>query len=247
MINRRSNPLLTSYSRWLAFALACALAAPCRLVGQAAPHQPGSDGTLVDRVVAIVNSDLILESDIDEERRFVAFEPYSDTSEFSREQALQRLIDRTLILQQAKLQPEAAVTPAQVQEELQQLRKDIPACRLYQCETDAGWAKFVAAQGFTIPQLEDRWRQRMQMLKFIEMRFRMGIRVTPAQIKTYYDKTLRPEYAKQHAAAPTLQSVSDRIQEILLEQQVSSLLDDWLKTLRAQGSVQIIKPGEVTP
>lgn len=247
MPSRLSNPRTATCNRWLKLALTCALAAPCRLFAQATPQQPPSNATLVDRVVAIVNNDLILESDVDEERRFVAFEPYADTSGFSREQALQRLIDRTLILEQAKLQPEAAVTPVQVQEQLQQLRKDIPACKRYQCETDAGWAKFVAAQGFTLPQLEDRWRERMQTLKFIEIRFRMGIRITPAQISTYYDKTLLPEFARQHATAPKLESVSDRIQEILLEQQVSGLLDDWLKTLRAQGSVQIIQPGGVAP
>ena len=41
--------------------------------------------------------------------------------------------------------------------------------------------------------------------------------------------------------------ISDRIQEILLQQQVGKLLQDWLKSLRAQGTVQIMKPGEVAP
>ena len=41
--------------------------------------------------------------------------------------------------------------------------------------------------------------------------------------------------------------MADRIQEVLLQQQVTALLDDWLKALRAQGSVQIVKPGEELP
>jgi hypothetical protein len=230
----------------LLLALACML--PGTLQGQtAATPASATQATLVDRVVAIVNGDLILESDIDEEKRFIAFEPYSDQSGFSRQQALERLIDRTLILQQAKLQPEAAVTPAQVEDELKQLRQDIPACKQYACNTAAGWAKFCAAHGFTVAQLDERWRQRMQTLRFIELRFRMGIRITPAEIKAYYDKTLLPEYVHQHATPPRLDVISDRIQEILLEQQVSALLDDWLKALRAQGSVQIMKPDEVAP
>ena len=38
-----------------------------------------------------------------------------------------------------------------------------------------------------------------------------------------------------------------RVQEILLQQQVDKLLDDWLAALRAQGSVRILKPGEEAP
>jgi len=41
--------------------------------------------------------------------------------------------------------------------------------------------------------------------------------------------------------------VSDRIQEVLLAKKVSSLLDEWLKSLRDQGSVRILKPGEEAP
>ena len=96
-----------------------------------------------------------------------------------------------------------------------------------------------------MPELREHWRQRMQILKFIEIRFKAGIRVTPAEIKTYYDATLIPEYGKQKATPPPLDTISDKISQILLQERVSSLLDDWLQTLKAQGAVRIMKPGEV--
>jgi peptidyl-prolyl cis-trans isomerase SurA len=207
-----------------------------------------SEGVLIDQVIAVVNGDPILESDVEEERRFGAFQPItSPEGDFSRTQAIERLIDRELILQQARLQPDQAVTPAEEKVELDQLRKDIPACKQYRCETDAGWEKFVHDQGFTMQELTDRWQQRMQMLKFVEMRFRMGIRIEPAAIKDYYDNTLLPEYARQNVKPPPLDTISDRVQEVLLQQQVSKLLDDWLQSLKAQGSVRMMKPGEVQP
>ena len=43
-------------------------------------------------------------------------------------------------------------------------------------------------------------------------------------------------------AAPPLKSVSARIQEVLLQQQVNVLLQDWLKSLRDEGTVRIIDP-----
>jgi len=247
-----SNPR----SAWLIAAL---LLLPAGLRAQVTPPTtPGTSapltapassnqGVVVDRVIAVVNSDLILESDVQEELRFAAFEPFRDRSHYTREQAVERLIDRDLILQQAKQQAEDAVTPAEVQTQLDELRKDIPACKQFHCETADGWAKFAAAQGFTVEEVNKRWQQRMETLKFVELRFRMGIRIEPADIKTFYDKTLVPEYTRQHATPPKIDAVSDRIQEVLLEQRVTSLLDDWLKSLRAQGSVRIIKPDEVTP
>jgi peptidyl-prolyl cis-trans isomerase SurA len=222
------------------------IAAPMTPATQAAPAEQGQT---IDRVIAIVNGDLILESDVDEERRFATFQPFSTTTDgtFPREKLIERLINRTLILQQAKLQMIGGVKETDVTAQLLTLRKGIPVCKEYHCETDAGWDKFVAAQGFTLPELQMRWRQRMEVLAYIENRFRMGIRITPTEISDYYTKELLPQYAKEKAVAPKLEELSDRIQEILLQQRVSKLLQDWLTSLRAQGTVQILKPGEVAP
>jgi hypothetical protein len=210
------------------------------------PSVKPAGGVVADQVIGVVNGDLILESDVNEERRFEAFEPFTSPGSFSRDRAISRLIDRTLILQQAKLQPDQVVTTEQAEAQLAMLRKDLPACKSV-CETDAGWQKFVTEHGFTMPELVQRWQQRMEILKFIETRFRAGIEITPAQIKDYYQKNMLPEYAKVKATPPKLDVISDRIQEVLLEQQVSSLLSDWLTSLKAEGNVRIMRPGEVEP
>jgi peptidyl-prolyl cis-trans isomerase SurA len=210
---------------------------------------PGAgQGTVLDRVVAVVNGDLILESDIDEEQRFEEIQPYRTVdSDHSREATVRRLIDRMLILQQAEIEPETAVSDKELDAQLATLSKDIPACRQYHCETDAGWTKYVNDHGFTVEEFRVRWRQRMELLKFIEVRFRNGIRISDDDIKAYYEKTMLPEYAKRHVTAPKLETLSPRIEEVLLQQQVGNLLRDWLTSLRAQGRVRIMRPGEVAP
>jgi peptidyl-prolyl cis-trans isomerase SurA len=201
----------------------------------------------LDRVAAIVNGDLILASDVEAERRFAAFQPFSNPRPISEDALLNRLIDRALIQQQMALQPESPITDAEVDAELSVLRKSIPKCAAYHCDTDAGWEKFVADQGFDMQELKDRWRQRMAVLRFIEERFRMGIRIQQTDIDDYYQKTMIPAYEKEKVAPPSEASIADRIQEILLQQQVDKLLDDWLASLRAQGSVRVLKPGEEAP
>jgi parvulin-like peptidyl-prolyl isomerase len=206
----------------------------------------GAEVTL-DRVAAVVNGDLILESDVDAEGRFTAFQPFSEPKPPTRDELMERLIDRALILQQMALQPEPPIGDAEVDAELATLRKSIPKCAAYHCQTDAGWEKFAADHGFTVDEVRDRWRQRMEVLRFIEERFRMGIRVLPAEIDDYYKTTMLPAYQKEGMTPPPESTLADRIQEILLQQRVDTLLDDWLMSLRAQGSVQILKPGEEAP
>lgn len=209
---------------------------------------PNVPGTELDRVVAIVNGDLILDSDVDEERRFAAFDPYHEaTGGFTREKAIQRLINRDLLLQQLKLQPEEEISDADVTKQINELRKTIPACQRYHCETKQGWDKYLADQGFTEAKFFQRWKQRMELLQFISERFQTGVHITPEQIHSYYENTMLPEYERQHAKPPKLDAISNQIEEVLLQQQISNLLSDWLKSLRAQGSVVVLHPGEEAP
>ena len=119
-------------------------------------------GVVLDRLVAVVNGDVILESDVDEERRFEEVQPYRSGPTFTRERIVERLIDRTLILQQSALEPEEAVTDKDLDAQIATLRKDIPACKQYHCETDAGWKKYLGDHGFAQAEFRARWKQRMR-------------------------------------------------------------------------------------
>jgi len=227
-------------------------APPTRITQPVLPGMSTAPGAELDRVVAIVNGDLILDSDVDQDLRLDELEPYGESSTGRsstqlRTRAVERLVNRDLILQQAALQPGGEISDAAVNQELDALRKNIPACKEYHCETQAGWDKLLAANGFTEAELQRRWRQRMVVLAFIEQRFRMGIRITPAEIQKYYTETLLPQYAERHATPPPVDAISNRIQEVLLQQRVSSLLNNWLQSLRAQGSIVLLHPGEGAP
>ncbi len=65
----------------------------------AAPIPPGA--VVLDHVVAVINGSVILESDVQEEMRYAVLQPFSvDSARNTPQRALQRLIDRDLILQQ---------------------------------------------------------------------------------------------------------------------------------------------------
>ena len=199
---------------------------------------------LLDSVVAVINGDVILQSDVQEEQHFAAFEPLVvPGGRFTPLEAMQHIVSRTLILQQMREQQLVAPpTDDELRKEVDDLRSHLPGCAQYQCETESGWQKFLTAQGFTVAQFDQRWRQRMQILRFIEVRFRSGIRIAPSEISDYYKKNLVPAFERRKVTPPPLAKVSDRIDEVLLQQRVTALLNDWLRSLRDSGNVAILDP-----
>jgi hypothetical protein len=209
----------------------------------AAPPIPAG-AVVLDHVVAVINGSVILQSDVNEEIDYSVLQPFTNRgSRTTPQRALQRLIDRDLILQQMQTQqsvPEP--TDEAVQQELTQLRAVIPDCAQYHCKTEEGWQAFLKANGMTEEEVEKHWKQRMQILAFVQSRFGGGVHITLAEIDDYYNKTLLPQYKGKAVKPPPLSEISSRVQEILLQQRVSSLLLEWLQSLKSEGSVSILDP-----
>lgn len=207
------------------------------------PPAPMPGTVELDHVVAIVGSDVILQSDVWQEMRFSALEPLQVLpGQNTPDNALRRLINRTLIMQQMKEQNQSLTTAApEVVKALEELRKMLPACeQKYHCMTPQGWNAFLKANGLNEEQVQERWSQRLAIIRFIDLRFRSGIHVSQDQISAYYNKTLLPVIEKNHDKAPPLEALAPRIREVLLQQQVSGLFQDWLLSLRDQGNVRIV-------
>lgn len=208
-------------------------------------QSPGGVPVVLDRVIAIVNGDVLLDSDAREEMRLAALQPISvPPGQNTEVNAAQRLIRRALILQQMRAQHviDYSISADEVKKSLAELRTQLPICRQIGCSTEEGWKAFLRDNGLTEQEVEDRWRQRLEILKFINVRFAAGIRIARQDIEKYYQAKLVPAFEKLNEKPPSLESVSPRIREILLQQQVNSMLRDWLQSLREQGTVQILDP-----
>jgi peptidyl-prolyl cis-trans isomerase SurA len=213
----------------------------------AAAKEDGAKEQQLDRVIAVVNNQVILASDLDLEIRLIRLLPVNDRNGNRRDssppKALERLTTRALIDQQI-LQEDPhglEIAPKDLEESLTELRQTLPACKQRDCNSPAGWSAYLSTLGLTPERVADYWSHRMAMLKFIEERFRSGIQIAPEEIQKYYNETLAPQYAKA-VDVPTLARVSPRIQEILLQQKVTALFNDWLKSLQDQGQVEILDP-----
>lgn len=236
---------------WLCAPMLCLAVFPVETslaqAGQsAAPTQPPDSSALVllDSVVATVNNHAILASDLKDEIQLSVLDASNGVEGTLTEQrALQELISRTLIEQQIRQEDLQTVEPSQLEVDarLEEIRKQLPACVRQNCASDAGWQAFLQSHSLTSDRAEAYVHYRLEILRFIEQRFRQGIQISQQQIETYYHDTLVPQYASGEAI-PSLDQVAPRIQEILLQQQVNVLFDNWLNNLREQGDVEVLDP-----
>jgi peptidyl-prolyl cis-trans isomerase SurA len=197
---------------------------------------------VLDRVVADVDGQAILASDVDDEIRFSALLPGAEpAADNTPQRALNRVIDRTLINQQRALQPGVAVVSQKdVEQAIDTMRKQISAATNTDCEADAGWKAYLAQDGFTPTEIQDRTRERLQILKFIDLRFGVVVQVSNVDVRNYYDQVLMPELKQGKQQPPDFRAVAPKIRQILRQRRVSNLLDEWLKSLRAEGHVKIL-------
>ncbi len=207
-------------------------------------HAQTNTPVVLDSVVAVVNRQVILASDVQDAMELSVLDPAHDGhGTLTPQNALDQLISRALIQQQIRQEDLHFIEPSQaeINARIQELRKVLPACVRAHCSTETGWRRFLAAHGLTQQRVEAYLSNRIEILRFIEERFRQGIQITQKEIQSYYYNILLPQYPVDQAVPP-LDRVSSRIQEILLEQQVNVLFENWLDNLRKQGDVEILDP-----
>jgi hypothetical protein len=197
---------------------------------------------VVDRMVAVVNKRVILESELDQAARvefLLQSKPLTALTHADNDAVLERLIDRSLLEQQiintAVLDP----TPEELAARIKEVRDGIPGAA---GPGDQHWNEVLSSYGLTQQDLEEQLASQIRILRFIDLRFRGVVRVEKDAIAVYYQEKFLPELRKRNAAEPTLAEVSDKIEQILAEQRIDDLLSAWLKTLRAQSHIEKMLP-----
>ncbi len=197
---------------------------------------------VVDRMVAVVNKRVILESELDQAARvefLLQGKSLAGLTRADNEAVLERLIDRSLLDQQiintAVLDP----TPEELAARIKEVRDGIPSAA---GPGDQRWKAILSSYGLTQQDLEEQLTSQIRILRFIDLRFRGVVRVEKDAIAAYYQDKFLPEVRKRNAAEPKLAEVSDKIEQILAEQRIDDLLSAWLKTLRSQSHIEKMLP-----
>lgn len=195
---------------------------------------------VVDRMVAVVNKRVILESELDQAVRvefLMQGKPLDKVTPADSFAVLDRLVDRALLDQQI-LHPEMLEpTPEELAARVKEVRQQLPGAA-----NDAEWKSLLATYDLTQRDVEDLLVSEVRSLRFVDLRFRGLVRVDKNEINTYYQQKFLPQLRSQGAPQPPLADVSSQIEKILVEQSIDQMLNRWLETLRAQAYIEKMIP-----
>ena len=193
-------------------------------------------GEVIERVVATVNGQPILQSDWDEEFRYEAFmnrKPLESLTVEDRKQALDRVIDQELLRQQIKGSEFEEASAQEPRDHIAELRKQFP-----EVKDDAGWKTKLEQYGMTEQDLTRHIALQLQLTRLITARLRPNVHIDSSSIETYYREKLLPQLRQSGVKNVPLVEVSPKIEELLAQQRVNELLAGWLHDLRAQSEIR---------
>ena len=193
---------------------------------------------VVDQIITLVNEDIITRTDL---LWSIALDPNapSPAGQVSPDllrRALEVRIDQLLILQEARRLPAADIRGEEVRRKVAELTK--------QYSSEAALRERVEAVGLTPQRINELVREKIQIERYVDFRFRSFVFVTEADIQKYYDERLAAEMRKQGQVPPPLGGklpnghvVRDDISEIIKQEKINEEIDKWLKSTRERADI----------
>jgi hypothetical protein len=182
---------------------------------------------VMDRIVARVENDVILLSDVRELKEYQELVNGKSESESA---ILDRLIDQWIVRSEAALsrfpEPKDAEMDREVSRVVQSFasREEYEARRKQSGLHDAEVRKLVTAQ--------------LYLTNYLDSRFRPSVQIDEKAIVDFYQNAVVPRAKTRGQEPPTLDASRDIIQEALVQSDINEQADRWLKESRARLHVQ---------
>jgi len=192
---------------------------------------------VIDRIVATVDRHAILESELDEALRFECLmngRQLKDVTSNHRLQMLERLIDQALIEEQMRASSFVPASLGEVDSRVRELRQTVPTWK-----TDVGWNAALVACGLSEEDVKERVAVQVNLLHYLDLRFRPEIHIERRAMENYYRQQLLPEMRAAGWPDTPFEQVAPKIEQLLIEQRLNELQDRWVRALRLQGDVRV--------
>jgi hypothetical protein len=199
---------------------------------------------VTDKIVATVNNgarttpDIITYSDLVWQLALEPARPFADKpGSTALNEALRRLEDQLLILQEARKLP-SADTPeaiAQLDKDVQEKRDEL--VKAFGSRTIL--EERMQRVGLATQHLDAILRDRVAVERYLDFRFRSFVLVSPKEVTDRYNQQ-SAALRNSGRIVPTLEQVRDRIESDLREEKIASEIDNFIDTLRDQQSTEIV-------
>jgi hypothetical protein len=182
---------------------------------------------MIDRIVARVETDIILLSDV---RQLSRYQMFLDGKAQSDEEILNRLIDQWIVRNEASVARFPQPSEEDVNRSIERLKRSFSSPQEFEARQKQS--------GITDDEIRRFVRAQLYLSNYLDSRFRPAIQIDENAIEDFYKTRLVPRAESRGQTPPTLDNARDFIQEALVQQAINEQADRWLKESRTRVRVE---------
>jgi parvulin-like peptidyl-prolyl isomerase len=176
---------------------------------------------VVDRIVARVENDVILLSDI---RALSRYQQFLDGKSETDAQILDRLIDQWIVRTEADVSRSPNPSEADIDRSLSRLRNSFASEQEYEARRKQA--------GLSEQDVRAMVSSQLYLSNYLDSRFRPAVQIDPKEVEEFYQTTVAPRAKARGQEPPTLDAARDSIQEALIQNRINQQAEQWLKESR---------------
>jgi len=199
----------------------------CSLVLALAASSLVSGQEVMDRIVARVENDIILLSDVSELKEYQELVNGKSESESA---IVDRLIDQWIVRSEAELSRFPQPKDEEIDREVSRVVKSFSSAEEYEARkkqsglNDAEVRKIMTAQ--------------LYLDNYLDSRFRPSVQIDEKAVEDFYQSAVIPRAKARGQEPPTLEASRDTIQDVLVQSDIDEQAARWLKESRDRLHVQ---------
>ncbi|HUK29530.1 MAG TPA: hypothetical protein VLV89_00350 [Candidatus Acidoferrum sp.] len=190
---------------------------------------------VVDRIIARVEGDIVLQSDM---RELGASQQLFGGPAEPESKRLDELIDQWIIEHEAESAQFAQPSEEDVTAALQQAEKNLGGEQEFRTK--------LKELGLSIATVRRILGREILFSRYLDYKFRHAAQVDSAAEEKYYNEEFAPQMAARGQAAPPIDSVREQIHEVLVQKEITTRSEQWLTESRARLKIEVIGPAYST-
>jgi len=184
---------------------------------------------VIDRIVARIEDDVILLSEVQELRQYQKF---VDGKSESDEQILDRLIDQWVVRSEAETSRFPRPSDADIRRNVERLKASFASPTEYESRKKEN--------GLSDGEIRKLAASQLYLGNYLDSRFRPSVQIDAKAVEDYYQNGVVVRAKARGQQPPTFEASREYIQEFLIQQGINEEADRWLKESRGRIHVEIL-------
>jgi len=205
------------------------LAAGGICAGGAAAFSAAPPPEIVDRIVARIEGDILLLSEL---RELAAYQQLLEGRAQPEDQLLRALIEQWVVHSEAQAAQFPSPAAAEIDAEASRIQSRFPNPQAYR--------ERLATLLLSPQSLRRIIERQFYLARYLDYKFRPAVGVEDEDISNYYRDELAPALRTRGQTPPPLDDVREQIREVLVQRGINERADTWFEETKSRLQVEIV-------